>query len=213
MGLPFSIATEVMYAGGRWRVERVLGAEAVLLCSDTGKEVSADPLRIALPGNRELRGSLTSVVDETRYDDAGWAVATRRRDLIVGLANQPRTTADITAVAEALGVTPRRVWALLRQVRVRGEAVANFLPSRHAPPRAKRLDRRVEAIIEQSIDQHDAKYTKPCLNSLIGEVERRCRATGVVPPCGKSIKARVRRRICSGSRGAVGAGADRQQAL
>jgi hypothetical protein len=172
MGLPFSIGTEVMYAGGRWRVERVLGAEAVLLCSDTDKEVSADPLRIALPGNRELRGSLTSVVDETRYDDAGWAVATRRRDLIVGVANRPRTTADITAVAEALGVTPRRVWALLRQVRVRGEAVANFLPSRHAP-RAKRLDRRVEAIIEQSIDQHYAKYTKRCLNSLIGVAARR----------------------------------------
>ena len=161
MGLPFSIGTEVMYAGGRWRVERVLGADAVLLCSDIDEEVSADPLRIALPGNRELRGSLTSVVDETRYDDAGWAVSGRP-----------------DAGGARLGVSPRP----------RGEAVANSLPSRHTP-RAKRLDRRVETIIEQSIDQHYAKYTKPCLNSLIGEVERRCRATGVVPRCGKSIKA------------------------
>jgi hypothetical protein len=35
MGLPFSIGSEVSYAGARWRVARVLGADAVLLCSDT----------------------------------------------------------------------------------------------------------------------------------------------------------------------------------
>ena len=108
MGLPFSIGTEVMYAGGRWRVERVLGAEAVLLRSDTGEEVSADPLRIAFLSAAELRGKVTRVADETCYDDAGWASATRRRDLIVGLANRPRTAADVTAAAEALGLTPRR---------------------------------------------------------------------------------------------------------
>ena len=191
MGLPFSIGTEVAYAGARWWVERVLGAEAVLLRSDAGEEVSADPLRIAQPVDPELRGTLSGIADETRYSDSDWAAATRRRDLIVGLANRPRTTADVAAVAEALGVTPRRVWALLQQVRVRGDAVADFLPTRDAP-RAKRLDRPVEAIIQQSIDQHYAKLTKPSLKSLIREVERRCRAAGVVPPCGKSITARVR---------------------
>jgi hypothetical protein len=52
MGPPFSIGTEVTYAGVHWRVERVLGAEAVLLRSDEGEEVSADPLRIAPPAIR-----------------------------------------------------------------------------------------------------------------------------------------------------------------
>jgi putative transposase len=191
MSLPFIIGSEVSYAGARWWVERVLGTEAVLLRSDTGEEVLADPLRITFLGAPALRGTVTRVADETRYDDAGWAAATRRRDLIVGLANRPRTAADVTAVGEALGVTPRRVWALLRQVRVHGDSITHFLPTRHVR-RAKRLDRRVEAIIQQSIDQHYAKLARPSLNSLIGEVERRCRAAGVVPPCGKSIKARVR---------------------
>src|SRR5579859_4809649 len=36
MGLPFSIGSEVSCAGARWQVARVLGVEAVLLCSDTG---------------------------------------------------------------------------------------------------------------------------------------------------------------------------------
>ncbi len=84
MGLSFSIGSEVSYAGARWRVERVLGAEAVLLCSDTGEEVLADPLRVTLPGAPALGGA-----DEKRYDDASWAAATRRRDLIVVLANRP----------------------------------------------------------------------------------------------------------------------------
>src|SRR5579864_2522181 len=118
MAMPFSIGTGVMYAGGLCRAERVLDPEAVVVRSDTGEEVSADPLRIAFLSAAELRGTVTRVADETCYDDAGWASATRRRDLIVGLANRPRTAADVTAVAEALGVTPRRVWALLRQVRV-----------------------------------------------------------------------------------------------
>ena len=190
MGLPFSIGTEVSYAGGRWRVERVLGAEAVLLRSDTGEEVSADPLRIALLNDLKCSNSWTGNVDETRYDAAGWAAATRRRDLIVDLANRPRTTADVTAVAKELGVTPRRIWALLTQLRARGDAVAGFLPARQAP-RAKRLDRRVEAVIQQSIDQHYARLTKPSVASLIAEVERRCRAAGIAPPSGKSVKARV----------------------
>lgn len=193
MGQPFCIGTVVTYAGGHWRVERVLGADAVLLRSEAGDEVSADPLRIGLPGGPEPRAAASGVVNETRYDDDDWAEATRRRDLIMGLTNRPRTTADVAGVAQVLGVTPRRVWALLRQARVRGDGVSDFLPTRHAP-RAKRLDRRVAAIIAQSIDQHYAKRTKPSLDSLIGEVERRCRAGGVSPPCGKSIKARVRAR-------------------
>ena len=67
MGLPFIIGSEVSYAGARWRVERVLGAEAVLLRSDTG-EASADALRIAFLGAPQLRGTVTRVADETRCD-------------------------------------------------------------------------------------------------------------------------------------------------
>jgi hypothetical protein len=45
----FAAGTLVEYAGARWHVERALGAEAILLRSDTGAEVSADPLKIRLP--------------------------------------------------------------------------------------------------------------------------------------------------------------------
>jgi len=190
MASPFSIGTQVTYAGASWRVQRVLGAEAVLLRSDTGEEVAADPLRIGSQENPRPAAGSPSLVDQRLYDDADWAVAARRHDLIVGLVNGPRTTAEVTAVAEVLGVTPRRVWALLRQARVRGDDIAQFLPARHVP-RTKRLDRQVEAIIQQAIDQHYAKRTRPSMDSLVGEVAGRCQSAGLVPPCGKTIKARV----------------------
>jgi hypothetical protein len=38
----------VEYAGACWRVQRALGVEAVLLRSEAGEEVSADPLKVRL---------------------------------------------------------------------------------------------------------------------------------------------------------------------
>jgi hypothetical protein len=43
MGSPFTRGTGVTYAGARWRVHRVLGPEAVVLRSDAGEQVAADP--------------------------------------------------------------------------------------------------------------------------------------------------------------------------
>ena len=124
-----AIGMSVEYAGARWHVERVLGAEAVLLRSDTGDVVSAHPLKIGLSGARTpLPG------DDLHYSDAEWAEASRRRDLLGTLAARRRTTTDVTAAAEALNLTPRRVWALLRQMRMRGDDVVQFLPARRDVP-------------------------------------------------------------------------------
>jgi len=110
------------------------------------------------------------------------------------LASKPsRTAADVAATATSLGVTPRRVWDLPRRSQVRGTQVAQLLPARHAP-RAKRLGTGREAIIQQAIDQHYAKRTRPTLQSLTNEVAGRCKAAGLAPPCAKTIRTRVRAR-------------------
>ena len=89
-------------------MQRALGVEAVLLRSDAGEEVSADPLKLRLPEVSASVRPARPVVDELRYSDADWAEATRRRDLLTALASKtPRTTA--AAAATCLGVSPRRV--------------------------------------------------------------------------------------------------------
>ena len=79
----------VEYAGARWRVQRALGVDAVLLRSEAGDEISADPLLIRLPEATTPTGASPPLVDELRYTDADWTEATRRRDLLATLASKP----------------------------------------------------------------------------------------------------------------------------
>src|SRR5271157_4046619 len=103
MSAQFGIGTLVDYAGARWRVQRALGVEAVLLRSDSGEEVSADPLKIRLPEVSVATGHSLRRVNELHYSDADWAEATRRRDLLASLAGKPsRTTADSAVRLAAL---------------------------------------------------------------------------------------------------------------
>jgi putative transposase len=190
----FGIGTVVEYAGARWRVQRALGVEAILLRSEAGGEVSADPLQIRVPEASAPTGASPPLVDELRYTDADWTEATRRRDLLATLASKPsRTTAEVAVAATTLGVTPRRVWTLLRHLQVHGDEIAAFLPARRGA-RAKRLSAGREAIIEQAIDQHYAKPARPSLQSLADEIAGRCKAAGLAPPAAKTVKARVRAR-------------------
>jgi len=182
----------VEHAGSQWRISRILGAEAVLLCSESGAEVSVDPLKLRLPATatEELA---PRPVRERYHNDADWVAAARRRDLLRDLADGPRTSAEVAAIAEALALTPRRIWGLLRQMRLRGDDVGQFLPARGGL-RAKRLGSGVEAIVAQAIDDHYARPTRPGMHSLVSEVARRCEAAELAAPSAKAIKSRVRAR-------------------
>jgi putative transposase len=184
----------VNYAGSPWRVLRVLGVEAVLLRSDTGAEVSVDPLAIRFPEVCPSAPPSLLLIDELAYSESDWVVATRRHDLVTALAGKPsRTTTDVAMAATSLGVTPRHVWGLLQRSRVNGMEIAGFLSSRRAS-RAKRLNAGIEAIIQQAIDRHYAKPSRPGLQSLVSEVAGRCRAADLPSPSAKAVKARVRAR-------------------
>jgi putative transposase len=170
------------------------GVETVLLRSDTGEEIAADPLKIQLPEAPNASKPQTPPIDELCYSDADWAAATRRRDCIAALAANPtRTTSDVNSAVAALGLSPRRIWSLLRQIESAGDGVAQFLPARGKASR-KRLSTAAEAIIEQAIDQHYAKRSRPGLQSLVNEVAGRCAAAGLSPASSKAVKARVRAR-------------------
>lgn len=113
MSSQFGAGTLVEYAGAQWRVLRVLGVETVLLRSDTGEDVAANPLKLRQPATTTLAPSPVLTINELRYSEADWAEAARRRDLLRTLAAMPsRTTADVAAAA-ALGLTPRCRWQAL----------------------------------------------------------------------------------------------------
>src|ERR1700733_5876581 len=128
MSPQFASGTVVEYGGSRWRVQRVLGVEAVLLRSDSGEEVSVDPLKIRWPEVAGPSRPSPPVLNELRYSEADWTEAKRRHDLLAELAGKSsRTTVDVAATAAALGVTPRRVWKLLRRLAIAGNEIAQLL--------------------------------------------------------------------------------------
>jgi putative transposase len=183
--------TVVEHAGKRWRVERVLGADSVLLRGEDGPPVAADPARVTFPDQAESAASLRPAA-AMQCTEADWAEAVRRRDLVLRLAQQQdHPTAEIDAVARELGLKPRRVWQLLRLVRTRGPDIATFLPASREP-RTKRLAPDVEAVIAQAIEQHYARPSRPSLLSLSREVDQRCTAGGLSPPSYEAVQARVR---------------------
>jgi len=184
----------VEHAGRRWRVERALGADAVLLRGDDGPPAVAHPAQVTFPDEATETGATLRPLDPVQCTEAAWAEAERRRDLVLRLARRGDTTsAEVDAVAAELGLKRRRVWALLRLARTRGPEVAAFLPARRQP-RAKRLAPEVEAVIAEAIEQHYAVPSRPSLLSLSREVDRRCVAGGLTPPSYKAVHARVRQR-------------------
>ena len=194
MSPQFPTGTLVEYANTRWRVQRALGVEAVLLRSDSGAELSVDPLALDPITSAAATAEPSNLSDELCYQPAEWERASRRRDIISALARLPkRTGAQITEAAKNLGVTPRQVWSLLRRYRSREGSVTCFLPVRNGR-RVTRLSVAVEAIIRQAIDQHYAKTSRPSLQSLVKEVAGRCVAAKIASPSYGAMAAHVQRR-------------------
>ncbi|WP_165943618.1 Mu transposase C-terminal domain-containing protein [Roseicella aquatilis] len=182
--------TAVEHAGRAWRVERALGADAVLLRDEAGEVLVADPATLCFP---EPMATPNTCRDQAQISPTAWSEACRRRDVLLVLAAQPaRTLAQVDAAAAALGLHRRQTFALLRRLRTHGSAPAVFLPG-HGGPRAGRLGAAVEAIVTGAIEQHYARPTRPSLLSLSREVDARCAAAGLAPPSAKAVAARVRR--------------------
>ncbi len=183
---------EVDFAGQRWRVDRALGPDAVLLKHADGEIVSAEPARI---NPAEVTLTLPArVTGERHYSDAQWAEAARRHDLLAELARNPvRSRAHIDDVAKELGIKWRRVYTLLGCLQSGGDDVAVFLP-KQGNPRARRLDPTVEAIITHAIDQHYAQASRQPLISLHQTVADRCAGAGVRAPSIRAVQSRVRDR-------------------
>lgn len=179
----------VEHAGGRWRVERPLGADAVLLRNEAGELVSVDPAKISFPDDVAL--SLPrDPKNELHYTNAEWSEAARRHDMLTGLASLPRRgRIDVDHVAKELGLKRRHIFSLLRQAQA-GFGIEAFLPTR-GKLRAKRLDAAIEAIITNGIEQHYAKANRPSLSGLSEEIGKRCRIAGLREPSYGAIQARV----------------------
>lgn len=124
--------------------------------------------------------------------DTDWAEAVRREAVIRPLAGLSRPGRhEIEGASGTLGLSPPRVYALLRSFRAH-PVTASLLPRRPGPAKGARLlGPSMEAQIETAIQAVYLQPERPTVKKVWGEVRRACYAAGTKPPSLKALRARV----------------------
>ena len=192
----FIPGTPVRYADRDYLIHKVLGVEALILLDEAyGTLRTVTPLAVEfIPVVQAAGLHPVAMPDLGSPEDAEWAEAVRRRDIIRTLAEKPgRTTGDVAAAAGLLGTGQRQVYNLIDLYGRTGGVATAFLRQGRGLARAGRLSEAVERIITDRIANHYLKRERPSLKSLVRDVRGHCLAVGLEPPSYKAVWTRVRR--------------------
>ncbi len=125
---------------------------------------------------------------------AAWAEARRRAAVIGPLAAQDAVAAAAARDAgQALGLSERTIYVLLRHWRRSGGLAASLAPRPSPGGRGKgRLSAAAEAIVAKAIrDEYLSRQKRPA-EAVVRAVRDRCRLGGIKPPAANTVRARVR---------------------
>ncbi len=125
---------------------------------------------------------------------AAWAEARRRAMVIGPLAAQDAVSAAAARDAgQALGLSERTIYVLLRHWRRSGGLAASLAPRPSPGGRGKgRLSAAAEAIVAEAIrDEYLSRQKKPA-EAVVRAVRDRCRLGGIKPPAANTVRTRVR---------------------
>jgi putative transposase len=131
---------------------------------------------------------------EDSEDPRGWDEACRRESVIRELiARHPDrlTIAEVDAVAIDLGLSRSTVYRLLERYRAERTVSALVARTRGRKKGTRLLKPKQEALIREVIERDYLKPTRPPLSHVVGQIQIRCRVTGLVPPTWRTIKTRV----------------------
>lgn len=127
--------------------------------------------------------------------DKVWALAHEREKVIRHLVQKPPahgTTGEVMAAAAAeLGLTPNHLYRLLKAYEA-DPRTRSLLPKAPGPQAGgRRLDPRVEAIIEDEIKTRYLTLLKPRKSALMKGIHARCAAEGLGRPARETVDARL----------------------
>ena len=127
--------------------------------------------------------------------DMAWAEALRRAAVIGPLAVRGTAPAVAArAAAQALGMSERTVYGLLRRWRSSGGLAASLAPRSPGGGRGKgRLPAATEQVVAEAIHDEYLTRQKKRAEAVVRAVSDRCRQRGIKPPAANTVRARVRR--------------------
>jgi putative transposase len=127
--------------------------------------------------------------------ESAWTEAQRRAAVIAPLvALDAVPAARARAAGQALGLSERTIYALLRRWRHSGGLVATLAPRSSPGGRGTgRLPAATEQILVEAIRDAYLTRQKRRAEAVVRAVRERCREAGVRPPAANTVRARVRR--------------------
>ncbi|MGA1860992.1 Mu transposase C-terminal domain-containing protein [Azospirillum sp. 11R-A] len=131
----------------------------------------------------------------TTVSDEDWAVAREREPVVRELVQKPPTygarAEAMGAAANELGLSPSQLYRLLKAYEA-DPRTRSLLPKAPGPTGgARRLDNRVEAIIEEEIRTNYLTLLKPKKSLLMKGIHARCTAEGLTKPASQTVDMRL----------------------
>lgn len=127
--------------------------------------------------------------------EAAWSEAQRRVAVIAPLAARDAVSAVAAREAgQALGLSERTVYVLLRRWRHSGGLTASLAPRPSPGSRGKgRLPAAAERVMAEAIRDEYLNRQRRRAEAAVRAVQERCRAAGIRPPAANTVRARIRR--------------------
>lgn len=134
------------------------------------------------------------MADLSLVPDDVWAAARRRAEVLRTLAEQPRCPRRLArAAAGDLGLSERRVYALVRRLREANGELTALLPEARSGGRGRsRLPCQAEALMSAIIDEVYLTPHERGAAALVREVTGRCAKAGLRPPAPATIRRRLK---------------------
>ncbi len=124
--------------------------------------------------------------------DREWAEAVKKEAVIRPLAESARLgRAAVQAAAQTLGLSVPRIYVLVRAFRSQPGATAMLLRPPGQAAGARRLDPRIDALVEAAISAIYLTPERPTMKRLFRQVRHDCLAAGLKAPSVKALRARV----------------------
>lgn len=169
-----------------------VGVDQVMieLSDGTPKCVAAEDL------SAEPQGSETPVVrspDLATISRTDWEKMSTRLDVVRRLIKSPRRTkSEVEQAAAAIGVSYPLLYKLMARLRKGGGVATALLPLKSGPRKgSSKLSAELHAIIEAAIADKWLNRQQGSMQSVIENVEERCRFAGLRPPSPTTVRSRI----------------------
>lgn len=133
--------------------------------------------------------------DLTKVPDELWQVARERERVIRPLVLEPPAygarVEQMAAAAETLGITPQYLYRLVKAYEADPRTQSLLPKAAGRKTGMRRLDPRVEAIIEEEIQTNSPKLLKPKKSALMKGIHARCKAECLPKPARETVDLRL----------------------